>query len=381
MKPNPSAPSRKRLWRLPLLAMGMASLLSGLWGGLVRLPLNLPLPSDSANWITFHGPLMVAGFLGTVIGLERAVGLPGKWTYAAPVLTGAGAMALAGGVLGWPGLILLTLGSACFVAVTFRVVQLQKAMFTITMCLGALLWFVGNLLWLWEWPVNRVVLWWIAFLALTIVGERLDLSRFQKLERSATPTLIGALGLFLSGVALSAIWQIPGECLAGGGLLALALWLGRFDIARRTIRQPGLPRFMAVCLLGGYFWLGLTGVLLLLSAPLESGLRYDAALHSFFIGFVFSMIFGHAPVIFPSVLMLPVSFHGRFYVHVAALHASLLFRVSSDLAAWPVGRQWGGGLNAVAIALFLANTVTALATGTKRSQPGGSHRMAAKDAG
>src|SRR5512146_1282101 len=119
-----------RLGRLPLLLLGMAALLCGIWGGLIRLPLLLPLPSNNANWITFHGPLMVCGFLGTVITLERAVGLRTLWTYAAPALTGAGALMLLLGRLGTPPLWLITLGSAVFVAVAGRIVQLQRALFT-----------------------------------------------------------------------------------------------------------------------------------------------------------------------------------------------------------------------------------------------------------
>ena len=79
------------------------------------------------------------------------------------------------------------------------------------------------------------------------------------------------------------------------------------------------------------------------------------------------MIFGHAPVIFPSVLMLPVAFRSRFYTHVALLHASLALRVAGDLAEWPVGRQAGGALNGIAVALFLGNTVASL-VGTAKHQ-------------
>jgi hypothetical protein len=34
------------------------------------------------------------------------------------------------------------------------------------------------------------------------------------------------------------------------------LGLATFDIARRTVRQSGVTRFIAVCLLSGYVWLG-----------------------------------------------------------------------------------------------------------------------------
>ncbi len=344
--------------RVPLLLMGMACLLAGVWGGLVRLPLNLPLPGGNANWLTFHGPLMVCGFLGTVIGLERAVGLRGWWTYLAPMLTGAGAVMIAAGRMGHTPVALITAGSVCFWVVTLWVVRLQRVTFTMVMSAGGLFWAVGNVLWWADWPFNRVVPWWVAFLALTIVGERLDLSRFQKPSKWSRPLLYVALGLFAGGVVLSAFRQLAGERLTGLGLLALAGWLGRFDLARRTIRQPGLARFMAACLLVGYVWLALAGALMMAFSPLATGLRYDAVLHSFFLGFVFSMIFGHAPVIFPAVLSLQPAFRPRFYAHVVFLHLAVALRVSSDVTGWAQGRQWGSIASALAIALFLVNTVT-----------------------
>jgi hypothetical protein len=356
----------KRIGRLPLLLMGMACLACGVWGGLVRLPVNLPLPSSNANWLTFHGPLMVCGFLGTVIALERAVGLRGWWWYLPPLLTGCGAAMVLAGRLGHTQITIITLGSIGFWLATLWVIKLSRSTFTVVMSAGALAWTVGNILWRQDWPFNRIVPWWIAFLALTIVGERLDLSRFQKPSKWSSPLLFVALALFSSGVVLTAFVQIPGERLTGIGLIALAAWLWRFDLARRTIKQPGLPRFMAACLLVGYLWLALAGLLMTIFSPLESGFRYDAVLHSFFLGFVFSMIFGHAPVIFPAVLLVQPRFGPTLYSHVALLHLALLLRVASDLAKWPTGRQWGGILGAFAIALFLINTVISLA---RRSQP------------
>lgn len=353
--------SKKRnllIRRLPLVVLAMLSLVAGVWGGLLRLPVELPLPVEHANWLTFHGPLMVCGFLGTVIGLERAVGLGRVWPYAAPILTAAGAMVVVSGGLGPTGSALIAAGSALFVGVTLHVVRLQRSAFTIVMCLGGSAWLIGNLLWLRGWPFPQLVLWWIAFLALTIAGERLDLSRFQRQERWAQPLLRAAIGLFLGGVVLSAMHQTTGRQVAGAGLLALALWLGRFDIARRAVRQSGLPRYMAVCLLVGYVWLGLAGVLLAAFPDQDTGGRYDAALHSFFLGFVFSMIFGHAPVIFPAVLRLQPAFSPRLYAHVTLLHAALLLRLGADLAASVPGRQWGAILNGVALLVFLLNTIS-----------------------
>ncbi|HEY5909477.1 MAG TPA: hypothetical protein VJA21_02615 [Verrucomicrobiae bacterium] len=350
----------KTAGRLPFVLLGIASLVAGVWGGLVRLPMNLPLPGGSANWITYHGPLMVCGFLGTVIALERAVGLKTWWIYLPPVMVGAGSVLFAAGMLGRPPLALITVGSVLFWLVTLRVVKMQPAAFTMVMSAGALAWVVGNALWWFRWPINRVVVWWVAFLALTILGERLDLSRFQKPSKWSLPLLCAVLCLFVAGLIISAFAQVAGERLLGAGVLAMALWLVRFDIARRAVKNPGLPRFMALSLLAGYGWLAVSGVLVMFFSPLVSGLRYDSALHSFFLGFVFSMIFAHAPVIFPAVLVVQPVFSRRFYAHVLLLEAGLMLRVGGDLVNSSSGRQWGAVLSAAAVALFLLNTVTAL---------------------
>ncbi len=63
--------------RQPILAIGLLSMACGLWLGLVRLGWNLPLPWPDR--LIAHGPLMVCGFLGTLISLERAVALGARW--------------------------------------------------------------------------------------------------------------------------------------------------------------------------------------------------------------------------------------------------------------------------------------------------------------
>jgi hypothetical protein len=82
-------------------------------------------------------------------------------------------------------------------------------------------------------------------------------------------------------------------------------------------------------------------------------------LHSVFLGFAFSMIFGHAPTIVPAISGVAVAFDRRFYVHLALLHASLVLRILSDLTAQPDARRWGGLLNEIAILLFVGMTILA----------------------
>jgi hypothetical protein len=198
-----------------------------------------------------------------------------------------------------------------------------------TLAAGALAWLVGNLSLAAGLPA---VPWWIAFFALTIGGERLELSRY--LKRPPAVRLY-----FLALAVLLLVTPLEPRAM-GLVLVLLALWLMAFDLARITVRQNGLPRYVAVCLLSGYAWLALGGALL------AEQIAYDAALHSIFVGFVFSMVFGHAPVILPAVLRVKLPYHPVLYLPLALLHASLALRVFVSAAAG----AWG---NAAAIALFI----------------------------
>lgn len=343
----------KAIFRWPLLMPGMGALVVGLVAGLERLGWAFGV---QASWALLHGPLMVAGFFGTLISLERAVALDRRLAYTAPALFGAGTLlTLAGSRLAGP--LLLTLGSAGLVGIFYEALRLQQASFLLVMAAGAVALLIGNALWLLGQPVPSVVLWWVAFLVLTIAGERLELSRMLLHGARVERQFLGIVGLFglsllLTFVHPSLVWH-----LVGGALILLALWLLRFDVARHTVHQKGLTRFIAWCLLLGYGWLLVGGFVMLYRGQLIAGPWYDAALHAVLVGFVFSMVFGHAPIIFPSVLGVPVAWRPFFYGHLVLLHLALLVRLVGDIAGWLAWRRWGGLLNALAILIFLGVTV------------------------
>src|SRR5690625_7250829 len=58
-----------------------------------------------------------------------------------------------------------------------------------------------------------------------------------------------------------------------------------------------------------------------------AGPLYDAILHIFFVGFVFSMIFAHAAVIIPSLTGKMVPYSNYFYLPLILLHLFLFVRV------------------------------------------------------
>ena len=163
--------------------------------------------------------------------------------------------------------------------------------------------------------------------------------------------------MLVTGLALSTADADAGIRVAGAALVGYAAWLTRFDIVRYTVRRPGMPRFVALALLPGYVWLAVGGVLWLRDGAAIAGFAHDAELHAIFLGFVFSMIFGHAPVIFPGVLGVRIPFRRVFYAHLGLLHAGLVLRVGGDLADNFTAARRGGLVNAAAIALFLVATV------------------------
>ena len=341
--------------RAPLLALGFVGLLLGVTAGLARL--GYPMPDVSSAASAWHGPLMIGGFFGVVIALERAVAIGGYAAYLGPLLGGLGSLAIAAGEPAF-GAWLLFGASAVLLGASVDVFRRQRALFTLTLVLGAACWVVGNLAWALGATVFGVVTWWLAFLILTIAGERLELSRFLPPSAGARRAFVAIVVLIFTGLAASG--RPLGIPLFALGLLALSGWLAKQDIARRTVRKQGLTRFIALCLLSGYAWLAV-GALTMLTGGFAAGTRaYDAAVHALALGFVFSMVFGHAPVIFPAVLRIAVPYHPSFYVPLALLQASLAVRLAGDAAERYDWTRAGGLLNAVALAAFVAFTAGAV---------------------
>ncbi len=354
------------LARLPLLVLGFFGLFTGIGAGLARLGWSVPDVAASVSGM--HGPLMICAFFGVVISLERAVAIGRLWAYAGSLFAGLGGLATAAGAVNVAPWLFLA-GSIVLLAATFDVLRRQTAMFTFTLTLGALCWSTGNALWAQGATVHAVVPWWLAFLILTIAGERLELSRFlppSPVARRAFALILAAIVAGLLGAATA--WGPP---FFGGGLFALALWLGKQDIARRTVRGKGLTRFIAVCLLSGYAWLAVGGAVIVAAGGLAPGSpSYDAALHALALGFVFAMVFGHAPIIFPAVLRVAVPYHPTFYLPLAALHLSLVVRLAGDATARFDWVRIGGALNALALVAFVVGTAAAVARGRRRATPG-----------
>lgn len=360
--PGIAATGLRPAQRVPLLMLGFLALFAGVAGGLARLA--WPLPDLALATAGLHGPLMLCGFFGVVISLERAVALARGWAYLGPLAAGLGSLLLLSGALARAAPWLYLLASLLLLAASLEVLRRQAALFTLTLVLGALSWVLGCLVWALGLPLQQALPWWLMFLVLTIAGERLELSRFMPPSRLATRVFAALLLLVVTGLLGH---QFGGGIrLLAGAMLGLALWLVKQDIARRTVRGQGLPRFVAVCLLSGYFWLALGAAVLFWAGSLQAGTAaYDAALHALLLGFVFSMVFGHAPIIFPAVLRVAVPYHAWFYGPLALLHVSLLVRLTGDGLGESSLTRLGGALNALALGAFIVTTLAAVLRGKK----------------
>lgn len=343
-----------------LLPAGIA-LLAGLDAALLLLGLPAPVTTDRLPDI--HGVLLVLGFVGTLIALERAVAARRRVGFAAPVLLGIGALALISPAPLLVGKILLVAGATALTLLYLPLWRRQRDPAVLVQALGTVAATGAAVLWLGGVPAPLLLPWLASFVILTISGERLELARLAMGPRAGIVLVLLAAGVLITVVA-TLLWPRVGAPLLGLVLAVLTGWLAWHDIARATVRSAGLPRLAAVCMLAGYAWLGIAAGIWLTGGPAVEGYRYDAVVHAIFLGFTISMIMAHAPVILPAVLRRPFPYHAVLYVPVVALQASLITRVwigdaLAQQSAWLVS----GALNVLALLGFLVIAVWLVSRG------------------
>jgi hypothetical protein len=331
-----------------LVVVAAVALVVASWAGLVRIGWHFGRPPASA----LHGPLLVLGFLGIVIGMERAVGLRRRWAWAVPALAAAAVAAMLLGSATVIPAALSVAGGAVLVGVFATAYRLQPGTHLVVMGMGAGCWLVAAAAWLMGASIPSLVPAMVGFLVLTIAGERLELARMIGAGSRARASLLVVAAVLAIGAVTSTVDLALGSRITGVGLVGVGLWLATHDVARRTVRMRGLTRYMAAALLVAYVWLGIAGALWIGGQLTPGTFGYDAAVHALLLGFVMSMVFGHAPVIIPSLTGLDFPYHPRLGIPLVLLHGSLALRVAADMTEWVSGRRWAGLLNVAALALF-----------------------------
>ena len=338
-----------------------------LFGGLdaALMLLGLPAPVSVERLPDVHGVLLVFGFVGTLIALERSVALGRRVGFLAPALLGVGALLLVSSAPLTVGRTVLLLGALAMVGVYVPLWRRQRDDAVLVQAFGAVLAVGALTLWLGGLAVAPLLPWMVGFIVLTIGGERLELARIA-MGPGAGRVLVPLSGALVAGVVASLLWPDVGYPLLGLAILILVGWLAAYDVARRTIRSAGLVRFMAGCMLAGYFWLAVAGATWLVGGPALEGTRYDVVIHAVFLGFTLSLIMAHAPVIFPAVLRCPLPYHPALVVPAVLLHLSLALRLwVGDALGVRVAWQVGGVLNITALLLFVVLAGWSASTGAR----------------
>ena len=200
------APARPRTLAPLVLILVALALVSGITGGLVRAGVPLPSLFPLSGWVghaaVAHAGLMICGFMGTVIGVERAVAVKLGAAWLAPRAAGVGALCLLVNQTD-VGAVLWLAAAVFFTAVNVVVVHRQRAAHTLLLLGGALAWLIGCVLFLRR-PGDAASLpWWFAFLVMTIAAERLEMTRLMRRRPGANASLWLLLGLMALGAALT----------------------------------------------------------------------------------------------------------------------------------------------------------------------------------
>ncbi len=348
----------KHLLILPLVLL---SLLTGIFAGWFRIGWNLPVSLPSGE----HGALMIGSFLGTLICLERSVSYPNRLALIVPAVN---ALSIIFFLLKLPQIayMCLILGGAGLTAIYYMVYVKHKGLHVLIMMTGGLCYFAGSAILYNTSFYPSVITWWIAFLFFTITGERLELSKFILFKNTLKKqsVLVIFLLIFTAGIFLP-FHSTSGSLAPAVSLIGTALWLFKYDMAKHSLKKSGQSFYSGLLLLTGYVWLVITGIFFALGAYFGS--FYDASLHAFFLGFVFMMIFAHAPVILPAVLKLGISPFGKtLYIWYGLLNVTLVLRVLTFIPAAAQYKMWAGLLNGIAVVGFFVNMlVLARLTGKK----------------
>ena len=312
--------------RVALLVPGGIALLAGLDAALLLLGVAAPVPTDRLPEV--HGMLMVLGFVGTVVALERAVALGRAWGYVAPAVLGLGGLRAAhaaaarrrAGSCWSPAprslVAACTCRSGAGSATDAVLVQAGGAVLATRRCAAVARRRAGP--------------------GAAAVAGRVPRADHRRRAPRAGPhvamldprrgTQPGGDPRRRAGRGAGGrlLWPAVGYPLLGAALLASGRLAGPVTTSPGAPSAPrGCRATWPACLLAGYGWLAVAGAIWLLGGPALTARGYDAVVHAVFLGFVMSMIMAHAPVILPAVLRRPLPYHPVMYVPAALLHASL----------------------------------------------------------
>ena len=77
--------------------------------------------------------------------------------------------------------------------------QIRINFYNSMIALGSVFWLSGMIIWLVDWPVFNIYVWWMGFVLFTIVGERLEVAHRAHLNPKPFALLGMAIAIVLLG--------------------------------------------------------------------------------------------------------------------------------------------------------------------------------------
>ncbi|CUS99586.1 hypothetical protein [Candidatus Chrysopegis kryptomonas] len=310
-----------------------------------------------------HGNLMVGAFLGTLIIFERMFALPVKWLLWVPYIWGLSAIAIHTDLIYFKVLSLLALlgwGIHRFIAYrTFKHFGIPLIEFLSYVVLSVALFNQNGLA-----GSVESALAGLSF-AIAVIGvERIELTLSS--EKKSAKIVYALLIVYLLVLVLNlSFYNLPIQ-IFGFMLIFVALGMIYNDpvvisaFRRSRLPQTPLHKFSRETLFVGYFWLFLGGLFLIFwdFMPMQK----DVVYHSIGLGFIFTMILSHAPVVLGSTLSkMPKKSPSRFLFY--AFQSMTLIRILADIFVSNFVELWmwsGWITGTLHFVIFIAYILTVL---------------------
>jgi len=304
-------------------------LLIGILSGLSRGGIFLFFEDFFARVALYHPVIFISGFFGSLLSIERAIGLRKNFLFVIPVSLILGVLLLI--TFGNP--YLLVASSLLFSIPSIIVFRMGKHLFYFLF--SSVLFFLGNLFFV-SGGMRSGALALAESLVFYVLAERIELARIIKLKVSDILLFVLAFFAVLVGAFLLYFNEINSRFfpssdnfpfyLIGFADLYLGMWFLLKDVAKRVIKiSGGLSRYSALAILLGHFSLLLGGFFLFFG----KWRFWGESIHFMTLGFTFSMVFGHAPLIFPQILKIKPFFSRALYFPLSLLHFSVFIRFLS----------------------------------------------------
>ncbi len=355
----------RRILKFSMLIGAMSfvfSVVIGIWRiALTRGFLLPPIPES----LPPHGNIMVGAFLGTLIIFERMLALPVKWLLWVPFLWALSSLTVHLGNIVFKAINIISLlgwGIHRWIAYkTFKHLWNPLIEFIAYLLLSLALFKENGLA---ESPITAIA--GLSFAICVIGVERIELMLgFKKFTAKLVYGLLILYSVFLIFNLL--VYEVAFEVI---GIVLIITTIGMFfndasmmaKFGDNKFKTPisGLQKFSRESLTIAYIWLLVAGIFLTIWNFIP--LAKDVIFHSIGLGFIFTMILSHAPIVLGSTLKkTPQKPPSRFLFYL--FQAMTIARLTGDFIA-PISLEywkWSGWLTGtfhfVFFALYIFNVL------------------------